>query len=342
MRKKDGKARRSAGKKLAIALASLASAILIFVLLCVSTHIPRSAPTDYSSEIVKSNPLITRRAMVSAHRAGRDVAPENTLSAFEACLDPNNGYSVDFLEFDLHLTKDGKLILLHDDTLDRTSDCATEKFGQKNVKPIDHTLAELKKYNMGHNFESNGKRPYRGKSDEELEMCRIVSIEEVLDFIAKKEEEQNRKLRFTIEIKDKGAAGKKAVDILYGTLKERGLLDRTVMASFHGEVDKYMTDAHPDIIRSASIPEALGFYFSCMFGIKLDASKLGYKALNIPYKSFVVNMGKKSIVDYAHAHGIAVHYWTINDEKDIRHLKSIGADGIISDDPALAYATINE
>ena len=340
MSKKNAKTEKSGNffkrhKKLTTALIVIVSIILLFVLICLSTYIPKTGDTDYNSEACLSNPYIVEDTLVSAHRAGRTLAPENTLAAFDACLNNGGEYEVDILEFDLHLTKDEDLILLHDDTLDRTSDCAN--YGEKNVKPIDKTVEELKVYNMGYNFEENGEYPYR-KEGADLTNCRIVTLTDVFDFL--KENGKLDSMRFIIEIKDGKNNGYKAADILADTLKEYGLLDKTVVGTFKGEVSKYLDSDHPEIIRSAGIAEVLGFYFASVLGIKLDNVK--YKVLQIPYKDFVLNFGKKSLVDYAHKYGIAVQYWTINKEKDIRHLTKIGADAIISDNPKLAYEVIND
>ena len=77
-----------------------------------------------------------------------------------------------------------------------------------------------------------------------------------------------------------------------------------------------------------------------MFGAKLDNVK--YKVLQIPYKDFGLNLGKKGMIDYAHKYGIAVQYWTINKAEDIEQLTKNGADAIMSDDPKLAYEVITE
>ena len=113
----------------------------------------------------ETNPYITNDvAMVSAHRAGSILAPENTMNAFELGIEEaaaSGGYTVDIWEFDLHITKDEQLILLHDHTLDRTSNSA-EVFGKKDARPEDYTLEELKQLNMGYNFERDGEYPFRG------------------------------------------------------------------------------------------------------------------------------------------------------------------------------------
>lgn len=72
------------------------------------------------------------------------------MAAFKNCVESKD-FQTDIFEFDLHITKDGVLILLHDDTLDRTSDSA-EVFGEEDVRPEDKTYEELRTLNMGAKF----------------------------------------------------------------------------------------------------------------------------------------------------------------------------------------------
>lgn len=327
-------------KGLVITLTAIVAVVVIFVLMCVSTYIPKTADTDYSSEACRNNPYIVETALISAHRAGRNIAPENTMAAFKACFENNNDYSVDILEFDLHITKDKKLILLHDETLDRTSDCR-EVYNENDVRPQDKTVAELKRYNMGYHFTVNNQYIYRGEAAD-LSYCRIVTLNEVLDYLRSQESVWKKQFNYIIEIKNDGDLGNEAADILYDTLVSYRILDRTIVGTFNGSVSDYLDEKHPDIIRSAGIMEVLDFYFSCMFNVDLAKKNVKYSVLQIPYKDFAINLGKKSIIDYAHKYGIAVQYWTINSEKDIRYLTSIGADAIISDDPRLTYQVINQ
>lgn len=329
----ENKKPRKKHKALWTTLIVVGSIIVFILAFCLSTYIPRVNGTDYDSDKVKANPSISEKTLVSAHRAGRYLAPENTLAAFKACFENMDSYSVDILEFDLHLTKDKRLILLHDDTLDRTSDCK-DVYGEKKVKPIDKTLDELKVYNMGYNFEINGEYPYR-KEGADLTYCRIATLEEVLDYVETQEAILGKKMRYIIEIKNGKKDGYEAADILADIMEKRGMTSRVIVGTFKGEVSRYLDEKHPDIIRSAGIAEVLGFYASYALGIPLDNVK--YKVLQIPYKDFVLNFGKKGMIDYAHKYGIAVQYWTINKAKDIEWLSSIGADAIMSDDPKLAY-----
>ncbi len=329
-------------KTLSTTILVITSILLIFVLLCISTYIPKAESTDYTSNTVKANPYIVEKPLVSAHRAGLSLAPENTMAAFKNLFKNNNDFKIDILEFDLHITKDDQLILLHDDTLDRTSDCK-EVYGIKNLRPENYTLNELSKFNLGYHFEDeNGNYPYRNLQPNELADCRVTTLVEVLDYLAGVEDTLGYKLQYIIEIKNGGDLGTLAADKLYEVLSSRKILDRVIVGTFKGEVTKHFDAFYPDLHRSASILEVLDFYFSCMFNVDLSKKGIKYDVMQIPYKQFLLNLGKKSIIDYAHKYGIAVQYWTINNPKQIEHLTNIGADAIITDNPALAYKIIND
>ena len=101
--------------------------ILLFVLVLNVVILPltsNSARTAHVEAYAGDNPYITFDDVgglyLSAHRAGGDLAPEETKSAFRLCMEATD-YQVDVLEFDLHLTKDNQLVLLHDHELGRTS-----------------------------------------------------------------------------------------------------------------------------------------------------------------------------------------------------------------------------
>ena len=334
-------------KKIILGVTIPLAVILLFVLLCFSTYIPRVNGTDYASAVVQANPIIQEKTLVSAHRAGRTLAPENTMAAFEKCFESmyaeEDPYSVDILEFDLHLTGDAenkKLVLLHDDTLDRTSDCVAVH-GEKDVKPINKTFAQLQEYNMGYNFQDpqTGEYIYR-KEGADLSSVHIVDLETVLTYVQSQEAALGKKIGYIIEIKDGGEHGYEAAELLKKIMKEYGILEYTVIGTFHGEVSKYLDEKCPEITRSAGIAEVLSFYFSYMFNIPL--TNVNYKVLQIPYKDFGLNFGKKGMVDYAHKYGIAVQYWTINKKEDIEHLSKIGADAIMSDNPKLCYDVVED
>ncbi len=311
-------------------------AVLALALYLVVTH-------DWSGAAPVSvagcdNPYIsqTGRPMVSAHRSGGGIAPENTLAAFRNVAEAD--FRVDIFEFDLALTKDDELILLHDETLDRTSDAA-EVFGHTDVKPADHTYEELRALNMGENFvNASGETPYRGLRGEDIpEDLRVLRLEDLFDFL-----DGYGEYRFIIEIKDDGERGCKAADRIYEVLKARDMLSRAIIGTFHGEVTEYMDKTYPDMLRSAGVMEVVELYLNSLLGIDKPEGFYHFVALQIPDEDYVVKLGTTRLVNYAHRHNIAVQYWTVNDASLAADLASKGADAIMSDYPDMIYELFKE
>ena len=293
-----------------------------------------------------TNPYIADDvAMVSAHRAGSIVAPENTLNAFKLGIEEatTGGYTVDIWEFDLHITKDGELILLHDHTLDRTSN-SRQVFGVKDARPEDYTLEQLRELNMGYNFELDGEYPFRdlAAADITAQDLRVSTLEEVLDYMSSDEATaaapaEFGKFRYIIEIKNSGKLGEKAADILYDTLVEYGILEDVVFGTFNQNVTDYVDENYPDMLRSSSICEVLDFWFAYLTGADLSKRGVGYCALQIPYSKSISFLGDAGLIEYAHKYNIAVQFWTINESDDVEYLQSVGADCIMSDSPDMCY-----
>lgn len=326
-------------KNLKIFLIVLAVLVLLagsFVLLIMHDFDDEVVPVS-AAAAESNNPYIveTGKTMVSAHRSGGGIAPENTLMAFKNCVE-NGSFAIDIFEFDLHITQDGELILLHDDTFDRTSD-SVEAFGQEGVLPSEKTYEELRVLNLGENFTTDsGETPYKGlRGDDVPEDLKVVRLRDIFDYLAPYGE-----YSFIIEIKDADDLGRKAADELYAILKEYNMLSRVVVGTFHGEISQYMDDTYPDMLRSAGIRETVDFYFSSLLGIRHKTEYYKFAALQIPDDDYVFNLGTTRLVNYAHKYDIAVQYWTINDPDDVRHLSAIGADAIMSDNPDMVYEVL--
>lgn len=325
-------------KKTLIILGSvvLALAVLALAAYLIVTHDwSGEPPVDVSG---CTNPLISKTGvpMISAHRSGGGIAPENTLMAFETVAEAD--FRIDIFEFDLALTKDGELILLHDDTLDRTSD-AVEHFGHADVYPSQYTYAQLRELNMGENYvDEYGRAPYRGLRGEDIpEELRVTRLQDVFDFL-----DGCGEYRFIVEIKDSKDTGFRAADKLYAILRERGMLDRVVVGTFHGEITEYMDETYPDMLRSAGVMEVVGFYFDSLLGIKRPEGYYRFVALQIPDEDYVVKLGTTRMVNYAHRHNIAVQYWTINGEALALDLAAKGADAVMSDYPDMIWRVLGE
>ncbi|MEE1010501.1 MAG: glycerophosphodiester phosphodiesterase family protein [Acutalibacteraceae bacterium] len=278
---------------------------------------------------------------IAAHRSGAGVAPQNTLMAFENIVENEETLGVDTLEFDVQVTKDGELVLLHDLTLDGTSDAA-ETLGKKNVSVSSLTLEEAKVLNMGENFKRDGEYPYRGLRGENIpDNLRIVTCDEVIDYV---EANSTKEYNYVIEIKSIGSNGRKAADKLYSVIAQRNLQGRVIWSTFDPFTSMYMKSNYPEISRTADAIEAIQFYFYFRMNWNLQDVSPSYVALQIPYGSSafdnIINLGTREMLNYAHSNNIAVQYWTINSEDEVRTLTLNGADCIMTDYPQMAYDTV--
>ncbi len=280
---------------------------------------------------------------VSAHRSGAGVAPQNTLMAFEKMLEENDEFGVDTYEFDVQLTADGELIVLHNLTYDETSN-AVEAFGHKNVYASSLTFEEAQVLNLGENFEINGEYPFRGLRGDDIPYnLRVAKCETIIDYI--EANSSDKEFNYIIEIKSMGIDGRRAADKLYEIVNSRNMKDRVIWATFIPGVANYMEKNYPDMHRSADVIEAVQFYFYARMDWDLSDLNVSYIALQLPYGDSaaggIINTGTKALINYAHKNDIAVQYWTINSAEDVEYLAKNGADAIMSDYPDMASEVIN-
>lgn len=278
---------------------------------------------------------------VSAHRSGAGIVPENTMMAFEYVLENQDKLGVDTFEFDVQITADGELILLHNLTYDETSN-AVEAFGKKNNYASLITFEEAQVLNLGENFCIDGEYPYRGLRGDEIPYnLRVVKCDDVIDYI--ESNSNGREYNYIIEIKSMSIHGMKAADKLYSIIEERDMKDRVIWASSKLDVAEYMEKKYPDMPRSAQALEVIEFYVYSRMDWNLDNLDVSYVALQIPYggtlKNFA-NLGTKQLTNYAHKYDIAVQYWTVNSAEDAETLIQNGADCIMSDYPQMVFDAV--
>ena len=336
---------RSILKKAVIIVVVLVVAVPVFVF--GTAWMPDMPWTEVESNENATNHYITeyKDLDVSAHRSGAGIAPQNTLMAFEKVIEESNKLGVDTFEFDVQVTKDGELILLHDLTYDKTSN-AVEEFGHEEVYASSLTFEEAQVLNLGENFCIDEEYPYRGLRGDNIPYnLRGAKCADIIDFI--ESNSNGKKYKYIIENKSEGEDGKKAADVLYKIITERGLQDRVIWATDEQDVSKYMEETYPDMPRSSNILEVFLFYFCCRLNLDLDDFSPTYVALQIPYgkKSPInkfINLGTKKLINYAHKYNIAVQYWTINYEEDVKYLTENGADCVMTDYPQMAFEAIKE
>lgn len=343
-----------------IAVLVVALSVTAFALTAPGGNVTTTGDSVSYAKTNNDNPYIvynTTGLLRSAHRAGGVLDPENTMQAIKTCIE-NKEYEVDVLEFDLHLTKDNELILLHDENFDRTTN-SVEVWGREGVLPRDKDLAEIKELNFGYWFpyergsvQVEDKRIYKdlsklpdGKDAKDL---RVVTLEEVFKEVGAKktsdlapgESAPKIKYNFIIEIKDKGSVGKYAAEQLCKLMNDYNLLDKVVVGTFNGDISDYFDYLNANVYngkinRSAGILEVLKIFLSYL--LNRDLGTVKYNVLQIPYLSWFPFLGSKSFIDYAHKYGIACQFWTINEASQMETLIKNAADCIMSDNPKLLY-----
>ena len=294
-------------------------------------------------KVMENNPFIVAEGdlpMIAAHRGGGISNPENTLMAFRAAV---NEDGIQICETDLWMTSDGHLVYSHDSSINRMA-CPE---GAAAVTIAEHTLAELKTYNMGYNFKDpdTGGYPYRDATEVEQQAkgLKILEFDELLEEFY----DTCKDLLFIIEIKNGGEEGCKAADIIDSTLTGRfpDYRSNVVIGTFHPEIEEDLKNDHPDLMRGASTSGAARFIITQMLRVNLF-SGTDFSCLQIPMsyniKGIRLDLTYKTYIRRAHRLGIAVQFWTINDADEMRFLIERGVDAIMTDDPKLLKQVLSE
>ncbi len=300
---------------------------------------------------IESNPFIVgegKLPMVAAHRGGKINNPENTMLAFREAVK----MGVDIIESDLYLTKDGYLVYNHDSYIDETcningdisEDAMEELIKDKSKRHYieDMTLAELEQYNFGYYFEDkNGDRIFRDTADIEAAGVQIATVEKLFEEF----HESNPDLLFIVEIKDEGERGYDACRILNETLKNYpNYKDNIVVGTFHDEIEDELKANYPHLMRGAPTGTAAKFIITQYLGVNIFDNG-DFACLQIPTSydvGITLPLNKATLIKRAHRRNIAVQYWTINDEAEMRELIELGCDCIMTDDPELLIKVLED
>ena len=251
--------------------------------------------------------FLTPMPRVVAHRGDSKNYPENTLEAFRSAV----GMGIDVVETDVHLSKDGVLVIWHDPTLERNTD------GRGTVE--SHTLGELKALDAGYTFTKDGGKtfPFRGHG---IRMC---TLEEALAECPHQ--------RFNVDLKSTDTA---IVDEFIRVVRKHGAQNRVVGASFHFRNLKLLRAKAPEILTSVTTQEVVGLLLRQKLHL-LPESFPRKIIFQVPIRQAGINVITPRFVRDMKARGAVVMVWTINDEETMRYLFSIGVDSVMTDDPAL-------
>ncbi len=273
-------------------------------------------PAIYSIIIIKNylkkpktitvNPGLKEKYTHMSHRGNSSEIPENTILAFSMAVAK---YDTDVLEMDVHSTKDGEIVVIHDKTLDRTTD------GKGRIR--EHTYDEIKKLDAGYRFKSKDKEgyPFRGKG---IKVPRLKDVFETFP-----------DLKFNIEVKQKNPPIENKVTDL---IREKDLTNKVIIGSALVSVSKKLKEAAPDIASFCHKWDVILFYV-------LHKLHMGFlyrpehQAIQPTANAKFFKITCPSMIQSAHKKGMLFHAWVVNDEKQMEELLKTGVDGIMTDYP---------
>ncbi len=249
--------------------------------------------------IISEEVIYMADTLIISHRGANKYAPQNTLPAFERSIE----IGTDGFETDVHLTKDGKVVLCHNYTIDETSD------GEGNV--CDKTLEELKSYDFGSYFSPK----YKGTT--------LPTLDEFLALVAKTDIKV-----LNIEIKSPKQSGTPIVKETIDAAKRFGLFERLLISSFDPKLLVEAKEIDPECKTGFLYAPNHATMYTMGWRPVQFAKSIKADALH-PHYSFV----NEEYVKKAHDGGLMVNPWTVNNPDIIDKLIRIGCDAIITDLP---------
>lgn len=240
--------------------------------------------------------------LLYGHRGAAGLAPENTLAAFEH----GHAAGADGFELDVQLSRDGVVMVHHDDTVDRTTD------GTGRVAEL--TADALARLDAGYRFEVNGSAPFRGQG---------IGVPRFEDIVRRFPD-----AALIVELKNRHDA---LADAVVDVLRRAGACERAIVGCFYPEPLARIRRTAPEVATGASTNEVRWALYRSWLG--LPPSQPAYRGFQVPEKSGVTRVVSRRFVRAANRAGVAVKVWTVNDLDDARRLLDWGVQGLISDRP---------
>ena len=242
-----------------------------------------------------------RRPQIFAHRGAKAVAPENTLPAFQQAL----AMGVDGIELDVHLSQDGQLVVIHDFSVNKTTN------GQGPVRSF--SAAQLAQLDAGSHFSP----AFAGTG--------VPTLPAVFDLVGDR-------CRINVEIKNEEPDGGHEVEVLVQLIQQRHLYDQVIVSSFNPITLIKLRWADPKITLGLLYSDPLPAHLRMAWFTPI----LQPEALHPDHR-----LVDESLMGWARSKGCAVNTWTVNDPDEARRLAKLGVDVIISDVPDLLIEALS-
>lgn len=243
-----------------------------------------------------------------AHRGGSLLAPENTLAAFDLAA----RLGADALEIDVRRTRDGAVVVFHDEETTRLT-------GQAGTIEA-RTLEEVRALDAGFTFSPDGGAtfPFRGAG------LAVPTLAEVLA--------RYPALRLNIDAKTGDEPLARALAQVLTTARA---IDRACIGSFHDAQAERLGVLLPACARYLPEQAATCHVMAAKSGSGGEGCPAGYDLASLPHRMGELVVVDEPVVAWFHARGMPVHVWTVDDEAEMRELLHLGVDGIVTDRPDL-------
>jgi glycerophosphoryl diester phosphodiesterase len=263
---------------------------------------------------------LARRVIAFAHQGGSFEGPSSTIAAIAHALE----VGASAIELDVHATRDRRLVVCHDATVDRT----TNHHGA--IAAL--TLRELSEMDNAYwwiegGVVTPGRAPeeylVRGRAPKDRRYA-IATLEEVAASFPG--------VLLNLDIKGTNPFVEPYEELLADELRRLEITDSVIVASFHDDAIGRFRALAPNVATSGATNETVTFYFSHLDGAPVVPPA---SALQVPPRFGDVDVVTESFVAAAHDAGVAVHVWTINELDEMARLLELGVDGIVSDRPTV-------
>ncbi len=261
-----------------------------------------------------------RRVINFAHQGGSFEAPSSTLYAMAQAI----ARGAHALELDVHATKDRHLVVCHDETVDRTTNHrgAIADLTLSQLRDMDNAYwwvegSDVAPGRLADEYRLRGRAP----ADRRLGIATLAEVAEAFPDVL-----------LNLDIKQSDPDVEPYEELLARELADLDREGSVIVASFHDEALARFRSLAPRVATSAATLEATTFYFSLIEGAAIVPAA---RALQVPMTYDSIRVVDERFVEGAHAAGLAVHVWTLNDVSEIDEALALGVDGIISDRPGL-------
>jgi glycerophosphoryl diester phosphodiesterase len=277
---------------------------------------------------VRDNPWLERRVIAYAHQGGAKEAPSSTIYAISRALE----HGATGIELDVHATGDGKVVVCHDPTLDRTTNATGEiaNVSFEELRGLDNAywFCPGQDAVRGH---PEADYVLRGRAPADRDLC-VASLAEVLESFPG--------VVLNLDIKRTAPDVVAYEAALARELAEHDRRDDVIVASFSDSATAEFAKLAPEVGIAAGAEATTEFYRRLQAGEPPQDDIGRYVALQPPARFGPLTVVDQRFLDAAHSCGLAVHVWTIDDPAEMERLVGLGVDGIISDTPSVLSAAL--